>query len=200
MEQDEGIGQAAIPPTSDSRLPQMTDSAIIRRVLDGHTDAFALLVDRYHERSIRYARGMLSDPRDAEEAVQDAFVRAYRSLARYEDSENFSAWLMRILLNRCRTAGGQLGRRNKLFVVTDDADESAGEEHPAERRAWREEIDRALAKLDEDQREAFLLKHVEEMDYEEMSAITGAGVSALKMRVKRACERLRDMLREVRSA
>jgi len=178
----------------------MTDSVIVQRVLSGNTEAFALLVDRYHERSIRYARSMLSDPRDAEEAVQDAFVRAYRSLAKYQDSERFGAWLMRILLNRCRTAGGQLDRRNKLFVVSDELDLSAGEVHPAERRAWREEIDRALAMLDPDQREAFLLKHVEELDYEEMSEITGVGVSALKMRVKRACERLRDMLREVRSA
>ncbi|MBC7791501.1 MAG: RNA polymerase sigma factor [Anaerolineae bacterium] len=178
----------------------MNDSAIIKRVLGGHSEAFALLVDRYHERSIRYARSMLRDPRDAEEAVQDAFVRAYRSLDRYEDSERFGAWLMRILLNRCRTAGGQADRRNKLFIVGDDTDVSAGEAHPAERTAWREEIDRALAMLDPDQREAFLLKHVEELDYDEMSGITGVGVSALKMRVKRACERLRDMLREVRSA
>jgi RNA polymerase sigma-70 factor (ECF subfamily) len=50
--------------------------------------------------------------------------------------------------------------------------------------------------LDDDQREAFLLKHVEEMGYEEMSELTGVGVSALKMRVKRACERLRVLLQE----
>ena len=178
----------------------MTDSAIVKRVLSGHSEAYALLVERYHERAIRFARSMLSDPRDAEEAVQDAFVRAYRSLARYEDSERFGAWLMRILLNRCRTAGGQISRRSKIFVLGDDAEQVASTAHPAERTAWREEIDRALANLEEDQREAFLLKHVEELDYEEMSAITGVGISALKMRVKRACERLRDMLREVRSA
>ena len=55
-------------------------------------------------------------------------------------------------------------------------------------------IDRAVAQLDDDQREAFLLKHVEDLTYEEMTAITGAGESALKMRVKRACERLRELL------
>jgi RNA polymerase sigma-70 factor (ECF subfamily) len=53
--------------------------------------------------------------------------------------------------------------------------------------------------LDADQREAFLLKHVEDLGYEEMSEITGVGVSALKMRVKRACERLRGLLQEVQS-
>jgi RNA polymerase sigma-70 factor (ECF subfamily) len=71
------------------------------------------------------------------------------------------------------------------------------EEHPAERTAWREEIERALSRLDPEQREAFLLKHVEELSYEEMAEITGAGISALKMRVKRACDRLRQLLEEV---
>jgi RNA polymerase sigma-70 factor (ECF subfamily) len=59
------------------------------------------------------------------------------------------------------------------------------------------EIERALALLEPDQREAFLLKHVEQLGYDEMAAVTGAGVSALKMRVKRACERLQELLGEV---
>lgn len=195
------MGRSPTPYTPHPTPPLlMSDSAIVRRVLDGDSDAFAILVDRYYDRSIRYARSMLSDPRDAEEAVQDAFVRAYRSLPSYEDRERFGAWLMRILLNRCRTTGSRLERRNKLFALHDEEQQGPAEAHPAERTAWREEIDRALAMLGQDQREAFLLKHVEEMDYEEMSSITGVGVSALKMRVKRACEQLRDMLREVRSA
>ena len=66
--------------------------------------------------------------------------------------------------------------------------------------AWREEIDRALERLRPEQREAFLLKYVEEMGYDEMSQLTGVGVSALKMRVMRACDRLRELLSEVHSA
>jgi RNA polymerase sigma-70 factor (ECF subfamily) len=85
-------------------------------------------------------------------------------------------------------------------VHTEIALVAATEDHPADRTAWREEIERALAVLHEDQREAFLLKHVEDLSYEEMAEITGAGISALKMRVKRACERLRELLEEVRSA
>ena len=76
----------------------------------------------------------------------------------------------------------------------------ASEEHPADRSAWSEEIDRALAKLRPEQREAFLLKYVEDLGYDEMSKLTGAGVSALKMRVMRACDRLRELLSEVHSA
>ncbi len=139
---------------------------------------------------------MLGNREDAEEALQDAFVRAFRSLARCDEPERFGAWLFRILANRCRTAGTRRGRREKTFVRDELALLDASEEHPAERAAWREEIQRALMQLELEQREAFLLKHVEEMGYEDMAVLTGVGVSALKMRVKRACERLRVLLRE----
>jgi RNA polymerase sigma-70 factor (ECF subfamily) len=184
----------------------MTDAALVRRVLAGDGGAYGILVDRHYERCARYAWHMLGNREDAEEAVQDAFVRAYRSLGRYEERERFGAWVLRIVVNRCRTAGSRRQRRERVFAPLDDValevNRAAGTsgEHEAERAAWREEIELALAQLAPEQREAFLLKHVEELSYEEMAAITGAGISALKMRVKRACERLRDLLEEVHHA
>jgi len=174
-----------------------SDAAIVARVLAGETQAYAVIVARYRAQYGRYAVRMLGSREDAEEALQDAFVRAYRSLARCDDPERFAPWFFRILANRCRTAGSRRGRRERTFVSDDIALHGASEEHPAERAAWREELDRALQRLDADQREAFLLKHVEELGYEDMALVTGVGVSALKMRVKRACERLRVLLHEV---
>lgn len=173
------------------------DAAVVARVLAGDTAAYAVLVARYRVQFGRYAVRMLGNREDAEEALQDALVRAFRSLATCEDPEKFGSWLFRILANRCRTAGTRRGRREKTFVRDDVAMMGAAEEHPAERAAWREEIQRALMQIDPDQREAFLLKHVEDLGYEEMAVMTGVGVSALKMRVKRACERLRGLLQEV---
>jgi RNA polymerase sigma-70 factor (ECF subfamily) len=80
------------------------------------------------------------------------------------------------------------------MVRDEQALENALTEHPAESRALRDEIQHALGQLEVNQREAFILKHVEELSYEEMAAITGVGISALKMRVKRACERMRELL------
>lgn len=177
-----------------------SDAVIVARVLRGDVEAFAVLVERYRDQYARYAVHMLGNRQDAEEALQDAFTRAYRSLARCEDPVRFGAWLFRILVNRCRTIGARRGRRARTFVVDEAALLEASEEHPAERAAWREEIDRALQQLRVDQREAFLLKYVEEIGYDEMSQMTGVGVSALKMRVMRACERLRELLSEVHSA
>jgi RNA polymerase sigma-70 factor (ECF subfamily) len=178
---------------------EASDAELIGWVLDGNVDAYAHLVARYRDRYARYARRMLGNRDDADEALQDAFVRAYRSLERCEDRERFSAWLFRILVNRCRTAGGRRARRAQLFIHDDGALLDAAEEHPAERAALREEIERALARLVPEQREAFVLKYVEELGYDEMAELTGVGVSALKMRVKRACERLRQLLEEVES-
>jgi RNA polymerase sigma-70 factor (ECF subfamily) len=175
---------------------ESTDAALIEQVLAGHVDAYAVLMTRYRDRAARFAMHMLGNREDAEDALQDAFLRAYRSLDRC-DRSRFGAWLFRILVNRCRTAGARRGRRDQTFVADDFAIGGASVEHPAERTAWREEIDRALARLDAGQREAFLLKYAEELSYEEMAVITGAGVSALKMRVKRACDRLREALSEV---
>jgi RNA polymerase sigma-70 factor (ECF subfamily) len=177
-----------------------SDEVIVARVLRGDVEAFRTLVERYRDRYARYAVHMLGNREDAEEALQDAFTRAYRSLGRCEDPERFGAWLFRILVNRCRTIGARRGRRAKTFVVDEGALLDAAIDHPADSRAWREEIERALAVLRPEQREAFLLKYVEEMGYDEMSQLTGVGVSALKMRVMRACERLRELLSEVHNA
>ncbi|HEY0969841.1 MAG TPA: RNA polymerase sigma factor [Gemmatimonadales bacterium] len=178
-------------------METVDDAILVRRVLDGDTSAYGVLVGRYRERYGRFAVHMLGTTEDAEEALQDAFVRAYRSLARCEDPTRFGAWLYRILVNRCRTQGGRRKRRERTFVNDPVAMMSASHEHPADRAAWREEIEVALARIDPLQREAFLLKHVEELSYEEMTELTGVGISALKMRVKRACDRLRELLQEV---
>jgi RNA polymerase sigma-70 factor (ECF subfamily) len=183
-------------PSRGLPIQDDSDAAVVARVLAGDSRAYAVLVARYRVQCARFAVRMLGSREDAEEALQDAFVRAYRSLAKCDDPERFGSWLFRILANRCRTTGSRRGRREKTFVRDEVALLDAAEEHPAEQAAWREEIQRALMRLDADQREAFLLKHVEELGYDEMSEVTGVGVSALKMRVKRACERLRVLLRE----
>ena len=170
-----------------------SDAELVQRVRQGDLDAYGLLMTRYRLRFGRYAFHLLGNESDAEEALQDAFTLAYRSLERCRHPERFAAWLFRILVNRCRTAATRRARDYARCVPVEAAD-GVGVAHPAEAAMRREEISRGLAQLVPDQREAFLLKYVEELSYEEMAELTGAGESALKMRVKRACERLRDLL------
>ena len=109
------------------------DAAIVARVLAGESGAYATLVVRYRAQFARYAVRMLGSREDAEEALQDAFVRAYRSLAKCDDPGRFGPWLFRILANRCRTVGSRRGRRERTFVRDEIALHGASEEHPAER-------------------------------------------------------------------
>jgi len=173
-----------------------SDADLVRRVRAGDTAAYGALVSRYRDRLGRYAVHMIGDREDAEEALQDSFVRAYRSLARCDDPARFGAWLYGILVNRCRTTGARAARRRRMFVHDAQALDGAAHAGQADRLDWTDAVDRALARLAPDYREAFLLKHVEDLEYEEIAELTGAGVSALKMRVKRARAQLQKYLRE----
>jgi RNA polymerase sigma-70 factor, ECF subfamily len=171
-------------------------SLIIHAARAGDVRAFATLVDMYYARCLRFAMHMLSSRRDAEEAVQDTFVRVYRALPSYREQDSFEPWLFRILGNRCRTAGARERRHAEVVEYGDVPERATSARHDSE-IAWREEIELALRSLPDEQREAFLMRHVEGLSYEDMSAATGAGLSALKMRVKRACDAMRIRLSEV---
>jgi RNA polymerase sigma-70 factor (ECF subfamily) len=174
----------------------MTDAMLVRAVLAGDPAAFAVLVDRHAPACLRFASRMLGSREDAEDATQEAFVRAHRALGRYDEQVRFRTWVMSILANRCRTTLLHRHRRTSRVVVDGAAVERAASPSTDDDDELRDAIEHALARLETAQREAFVLKHVERLSYEEMSAITGAGISALKMRVQRACERLQVLLRE----
>ena len=175
---------------------EVGDAELVLRIRGGDTGAYSMLVARYRDRLGRYAVHMIGNREDAEEALQDAFVRAYRSLARCNNPARFGAWLYGILVNRCRTTGARTARRRRMFVHDDNALIGATHADQSERVEWADVVGRALAKLTPECREAFLLKHVEDLEYEDMAELTGVGISALKMRVKRAREQLQRFLKE----
>jgi len=179
---------------------EMTDAELARLAKGGDRSAFAMLVDRHAGACLRYATRMLGSREDAEEAAQDAFWRAHRAIDRFDETASFRTWLMQILINRCRTAMLHRKRRTARVVLDEQAIANAGTPSRAGDVELRDALVRALAQIDAGQREAFLLKHVELLSYEEMSAATGVGISALKMRVQRACNHLQILLAEDRHA
>lgn len=172
----------------------MTDSDLVRRTLDGDPHAFTLLADRHTPACLRFAARMLGGIDDAEDATQDTLVRAYRALATFDGRTAFRTWLFAILVNRCRSMLAGRTRRRRWFASDDGA--LARAVAPDDGSQLRLELAAAIEGLPVEQREAFLLKHVEGLEYVEMADVTGVGVSALKMRVQRACTRLRTELRE----
>lgn len=181
-------------------MTERPDALLVQAVLAGDDEAFTGLVRRHQASMFRFAVRMLGDRDDADDVLQKAFVRAYRSLAQCRDVERFGSWLRQIVVNECRTQLAVRSRRARWFsadeVALGQAEAPGATDGTADLAFGR--IEQALATLTPDLREAFLLKHMDELSYDEMAVVTGAGVSALKMRVKRACEQLRERLEGVR--
>lgn len=176
---------------------QRTDSELVRDTLDGSEQAYAELVRRYQDLLYRHAERMAGSPDEAEDIVQRAFIKAYRNLATCQNPDHVGAWMFRITANACKD---HLKSRRGDGVAIEDVPGLAGEAGNPERALelldLRSRIDSALHRLPADQREAFVMKHVEGMSYQEMGELLGASVPALKMRVHRARDDLQELLGE----
>lgn len=172
-----------------------TDGDVVRAVLAGDTERYAELVARYRDRYARYAARILGSADDAEDAVQDAWVRAYDQLSQCREPDKFIGWFFLILRNRCfaeRRRGRDVAPLEAAGAVaaTDRAD------RVLETSERQQALQRALLELTPEQREVFVLKHVEELSYDEIAQRLGTSVPSLKMRMHRAYDRLREELRD----
>jgi RNA polymerase sigma-70 factor (ECF subfamily) len=173
-----------------------SDLEVVARVLGGDGEAFGLIIRRYEPGLLRFATRMLGQPDAAADAVAEGLVRAYRHLAKCREPARLRTWLYRIVANRCKS---YLARRSAMEVRLDDAPpiaDGSDSEAMVERNETMERVQRALATLPPDKREAFVMKHVEGLSYEEMAQATGDRIPALKMRVHRAREALVAALQE----
>lgn len=171
------------------------DEAAVRAVLAGDVERYGELVARYRDRYARYAASVLGSVDAAEDAVQDAFVRAFDQLNQCREPANFAGWFFLILRNRCLAE--RRSERDatplddpRVRIVSDGG--SASDEVEQRERIFT--LQRALMELTLEQREIFALRHVEGWSYEEIAAKTGVSVAALKMRMHRAYEGLRQRL------
>ncbi|HEY7237349.1 MAG TPA: RNA polymerase sigma factor [Gemmatimonadaceae bacterium] len=188
---------SAFPLPDPEPARPVVDSTLVNRAKLGDIQAFEDIVARYYARCLRFAHGMLRNAGDADDVVQETFVRLYRALPRYEERQRFDSWLFRILGNCCRTANLLQQRRDAVDAGDDtalDSVPSADRPDAAFDEEWGDEVRRALAEIPEYNREIFLLHYVEGFSYEEIERITGVRQSALKMRVKRASDQLRSKL------
>jgi len=176
---------------------ERTDAQVVRDVLAGDRDAYRLLVRRYGDTLHGHALRMTGNSDEAADLVQRALVQGFQKLRRCREPQRVGAWLFRILANLCkdhvrsrRRTDVPLGRVAGALQASSDP--AADTEHAEARgRIWG-----ALNSLTPEQKEAFVLKHVEGRSYEEIAAVMDLSVAALKMRVHRAREALRGLLEE----
>lgn len=177
-------------------MRDLTDFDLVAAASAGDVEAFAALSRRYRDRYTRFAVRMVGNRDDAEDVMQSAFIRAYRALDTCRDPGRFGAWLNQIVANECRSFVLRRARRERRVVRDELSIAKTATEARSDLEETLDDVRYALDQLDVEQREAFLMKHVEQLSYEEMAEITGDGISALKMRVKRACANLRELLEE----
>lgn len=175
----------------------VTDGEIVRAVRAGDVERYAVLVARYRDRFARYAARMLGSRDAAEDAVQDALVRAFDRLADCRDPDKFAGWLFLIVRNRCFAERRRQHREERVpegvaaaFVAPERSDGAVEQRERADSLAW------SVGQLTPEQREVVILKHVEGLTYEEIGRLTGSTVASLKMRMHRAYDRLRELMTE----
>ncbi len=185
-------------------LAEMADQDAVARTLAGETNAFAGVVRRHARGLVALCGRTVRDPSLGEELAQDAFARAFASLASFRGDCRFRHWLYRIAANACRDflkAGARAERPDGL--TGDELVSALDPERDAAARETLAALEAALATLPAMYREAFALFHLENLGYEEIEAVTGVRVNALKVRVHRARamlrERLGDLLEEGRA-
>lgn len=183
------------------RLELDTDLRLVMLAREGDFGAFETLFERYRSLAFRFAYQMTSSRDDAEDVVQEAFVRAYQNLHRYRDEAKFTTWLLRIVTNLCtdrarsshrRTALEQqeaMGALDWMTIGTQD-DPVRNLEEDRRKIALR----KALAALPAHHRSVIVLRDIEEREYPEISKILGCTVGGAKLRVLRARRALRDRI------
>jgi RNA polymerase sigma-70 factor (ECF subfamily) len=174
----------------------MNDQQVARLVQTGDRQAFGTLVERYGAKLLRYARKFLFDHEDAEDQVQEAFIKAYTNIQGFDPARQFSPWMYRIAHNQFITAIKKRGREPVAFVDLDvfvphlrsDADPG----RDADRAEMRAMLDRGLSALGPKYREPLVLYYYEEMDYREIADILRIPVSTVGVRLLRAKAALAD--------
>lgn len=160
------------------------DSLLVDAARRGDLDAFEVLVRRYQEPVYRVALRMLGSESDAQDASQEAFIRAWRSLARFRGDSVFATWLYRIVTNRCLNV---LAARRPVEPLTEaHPDPSADPAEIAERRERFRAVADSILTLPAEQRAALVLREFQGLTYEEVAEVLGVSPAAVKGRIHRA--------------
>ncbi|ABK45857.1 RNA polymerase, sigma subunit, ECF family [Magnetococcus marinus MC-1] len=186
-----------LPPPFEF-MPNDPDAAHLKQALNGHPEAYALVVRRLQVRVYHFVLRHIHSPEDAEDLTQETFLEAYRNLSRFQGNSLFSTWLLGIAHNMARNFRGRAPHYR--YDITDDSVlEYTSDDRPTP-HDYADEADRmkllkrAMEQLPEEQREALTLISLEELSYEEAAVVADISLSALKTRVFRARKHLRELL------
>ncbi|MBV8370003.1 MAG: sigma-70 family RNA polymerase sigma factor [Candidatus Eremiobacteraeota bacterium] len=185
-----GLALAVDPPLT---APVEDDQALIAATLAGRSEAFGELVSRYQRAVYHLAVRTLHDRTEAEDAAQEAFLKAYRALATFRPGAKFSTWIFTICYRACCD---RLAKRKRFSgeELPDRADSAAGPELLAERSDEAERLRAAIDGLPEKYRTVITLYHLQGKQYEEIATVLNLPLGTVKTHLFRAKEQLRKAL------
>jgi RNA polymerase sigma-70 factor, ECF subfamily len=197
--------QVSTTEEAPDNSPEANERALIRRIRDGESSLFAQLIKPYERRVYVTALALLRNPADAEDAAQEAILKAFTHLGQFRGAARFSTWLIQITINEARMR--QRRRHADLFEPIGEFQDEQGTYTPREFADWREipseELERgelrslltkALDSLGQIYREVFVLRDIEQFSIEETAQALGISIASVKTRLLRARLMLRDIL------
>ena len=175
---------------------------LLRKCQAGDARFFEPIVRAYERPGMRIALGMMGNPDDASDALQDAFVKTWKALGRFKLERPFGPWFFQILRNQCRDALRSRQARFRVEALDEwlemrPADPEHGPERVSERKAAKELLWKGLAELNEDHREILVLKEIEGFRYGEIARILDIPEGTVASRLFHARRALANVLREV---
>ena len=185
-------------------MADFDERSLIRQCQKGDMQAFRHLVERYEGRIYGLACSMLGDSEMAKDAAQEAFIRVYNALGRFEGRSNFYTYLYRIAMNVCLTFAQREQRRPDSVSIEER--QEAGDmtldrfwstdkpQNDIDALGLREEIEKVLDHLSPDHRAVVVLKDIEDLSQEEIADVLDVSIGTVKSRLSRARARLRDLL------
>src|ERR1700691_2287450 len=168
--------------------PREGDAEAIELTLAGDPDAYRVLVERHSVSVFRLAYRLTGNRHDAEEVVQEAFLRAYQKLEQFEARANFGTWVYRIAANH------SIDRMRQKRTMELVADHAPSPERLAQNTELKGQIERAMDTLSQAERTAFVMRHWEGCGIEEIAEALNSSASATKNTVFRAVQKLRNLL------
>lgn len=178
---------------------EIKDQQIIEDILKGDKEKYAVLMRKYNQRLYRISKGYLMDEAEIEDVMQDAYVKGFQNLSKFENRSQFGTWMTRILINECLQ---RLKRKKKVDLI--DASEENSEimkitdknnpEKQSLNKELKELLENAISNLPEKYRSVFIMREVEKMNIEETCGAMGITESNVKIRLNRAKEMLRNTL------
>ncbi len=170
----------------------------IEEVRSGNKQAYAKIINKYKNQLYSTVLRMTKNPQDAQDLVQEAFIKVYHQLDKYDQKGSFSSWLYRVTINHCLD---EFRKKRYSFEHVELREESRieNDHHPEIvflKKEKSRQLERLIATLPEDERMIILLKYANERSYEEISELLGLPLSTVRNKLHRAKKKMRQLVKE----